>query len=389
MGGGDLAGVAHVAERYALVMSGPLGEIFAAGHRGYRLTYEISWTLPHPESQYGPDYYNDLNAWFAANPRFDVEDAFLHSQHPRTKANRLLTPIEPHNPWWHQPRWVMNPADPGYRAYLTHRWGRHITGTAGAVNGIFIDEHSREIWMMDGSVELTQSQHRRAIGELCRVVGEGLPAGSMLMLNTGPYHPSQLAGADWPEWRHCQSVHMESSLHYSLEAGMTWGAMRLWQSVGMIVKPTSNTGRAAYDADPAYPPGNHLTAGHRGQVLETAVVLLGATDLALTAYSPGLGGGIGYVGTWHPVWGVEVGAPLGPRQEGPHGSVVREFARGLVVARPTLHWVPAPDFGDSSAVTVPLPPGTWNRVLDDGTLEAPRTSISLRMGEAAIFVRGF
>jgi len=103
-----------------------------------------------------------------------------------------------------------------------------------------------------------------------------------------------------------------------------------------------------------------------------------------------------YDQVWLKAQEYDVGHPTGPRhvlETGRDSTTqgysiwAREFDHALILARPSGSWK-VKNFGDSTAVTVPLPNGESLRPLHgDGTLGAPVTSVMLRNAEAVILVR--
>jgi hypothetical protein len=97
-------------------------------------------------------------------------------------------------------------------------------------------------------------------------------------------------------------------------------------------------------------------------------------------------------GGWYPPYGVDVGLPVGPYTlvgtgvgQGAGYHVQREFTNALVIGRFYGWWLPEPDW--HTPMNFPLPAGVWRRVLDNGTLASPQTSVDLRLAEAAIFIK--
>jgi hypothetical protein len=395
--------IEHVARHYDLVMSGPLNQFHQLNPTAIYMPYTILWHLPRPGGSYPPAldvmYYHDMQQWYADPAKntggWDLEHAFLHSQHPRTEANRLLTPVEPHSPWWQERRWVMNPTDPGFRAYTIDRY-RRILETA-YLNAIFIDEHSWEIDLMDGSVEHTPQSLRNGIATFYAAIRPALN-NAMLMLNTANYHPELLGGA-WivDAVRNAGGVHMESLIELHRDLPYRWDAIERFAATGALVKPTSNTTRAQYNqGGSVFPPGNHATRGDRGKMFELTAVYMALTTPEQVYFSPAPHGT--YVESWYPPYERNVGSAQGSRTlyfSGLDGAgqmarvFSRQFTNALVLNRPIPTWSANPNFSNASAVTVTLPPGTWYRVRDDNTLEpTPSTSIQLRLAEGAIFMRG-
>ena len=106
-----------------------------------------------------------------------------------------------------------------------------------------------------------------------------------------------------------------------------------------------------------------------------------------------------YSSIWLRAQEANIGHPTGPRHRlirdvpaaDPTGQKVqvftRDFDRALVLFRSQVGWS-AQHYGDSTAISIPLPGGeTWLPLNPDGTLGAPVTHLALRNADAAILIK--
>src|SRR5512140_3678384 len=102
------------------------------------LPYTLEWTVivSRTGGSIGTGYYNDMVAWYGAHPSYNIETAFLHiGGTVRDSAHRKVVTI------WDSPRWMINPADEGARAYQVDRFQRITANESGA----FVDEASSDM----------------------------------------------------------------------------------------------------------------------------------------------------------------------------------------------------------------------------------------------------
>jgi hypothetical protein len=405
---GNQAEIEHLARHYDLLLA-PLAveQIHSLNPTGENLPYTLLWHMHQPQEN--ADWYNEMRAWYADRMRnlrdYRFEDAFLHTAQPRTEATRMLTPLPNDDHYFQTPRWIMNPADPGYRAYTIDRFNDLLAHAP--LTSIFVDEHYHpQIHWMRGSVELpTEAAFRAAMIDFYRTVRAGI-GGHMIMLNTAQSHAWMFGEHGEDLWaldmvREAGGLHMEQMVNPVLPYEWNLLVWEQWQTTGAVIKPTANVNREEYDAGHIHGPGpwtrgNHATPGDRGKMWEITVVYLTmpAEGAERWYFSPAPN--LTFQQSWYPPYERDIGKPVAPRYaifEGtdPRGQTAmvwaREFTNALVLNRP--RWHDAGWFDDETAMPVDLPPGPWYRVLDDNTLEAtPSTSISLRLAEGAIFVRG-
>jgi hypothetical protein len=401
--------VEWMARHFDAFMSGPLDEIRGYNPTALHMPYAMIIHVPTPGHQYTPSleimYQEDMRAWYDDPARntggWQFEDAFLHSQYPRTPENRLLTPVDPSNPWNNIPWYAMNVGDAGFRAYTVDRFRRLLGLYPGGANwnSVFIDVAGVEIGWGYGSVEYAthEALNNAYIGlyQAIRPALGGLP----FFLNVSSYHTSQYPFL-------LPLVHAAGGAHqeFILYAASEWGQVvpvieRYLNETTAIIMPTSNQRGGDYDFLGA---GNHLPVNNlsaplsRGYMVELAQYYMampmdGPQRLYLSPGSPGPGG-------WYPPYQRNVGTPTAPRMlyaSGPDGAgqwgavYARPFSNNaLVLIRPVPGWTPHPNHTDASAMAVTLPPGNWHRVLDNNVLDGRASrSVQLRLAEAAIFVR--
>jgi hypothetical protein len=147
-------------------------------------------------------------------------------------------------------------------------------------------------------------------------------------------------------------------------------------------------------------PGNYDTAQHRYQMSDLVSNYMLTPNLStqnfywapVNRYYPSTS----MSATWPAAIGTDVGVPTQARQAGISGTdgagqsyqiYSRTFTKALMLMNPQYGDV-QPNYGDSSAVTVTLPTGSWSRLNADGTTTPVSGTIQLRHVEGVILMSG-
>jgi hypothetical protein len=226
-----------------------------------------------------------------------------------------------------------------------------------------------------------------------------MPSGRC-MANTGNY----ITAEDAAQADSCGAVAMEFANNIYSESGVNiWGFVADRLAAGTLVMlipqrqgTLKNTPRFNMNA------GNYSTVAERVLLAEYAnyLMLVDPAHMDLLAVDFYLTGNANpaypHDITWLKAFEVNIGLAVGNRSvlktgtDGagqPYQAFQREFANALVVYRPMQNWART-DFGDATAETINLPAGnTWRMLMPDGSVTGPVTSVQLRNGEAAIFMK--
>lgn len=385
------------AAHYDAVMGGN-GDAYKARNPGLRaFPYALAWTVFQPtakrEGDLASNYYADMTQWYAAHPTYALEDAFLHKPGAtKTLEGRLTIKI------WDSQRWVINPGDPGARAYQADRLRRAIDD----LDGVFIDESSssdvRGRLGKDGVLEYPgfEGFEEDAVGML-RALREAL-APKFIMLNTAEYmRPFDRAMILAAGGAHLER--MNSPIFGDMESRWKWIEDLLSHGATVEMVPLNSWEEAnkAVGVFRTFTPGEYPTRAARKAMWELAsyyMVVPERPDHLLVELLSGWK--VPFSEVWLEAQEVNIGHPLEARrivQRGTDGLGnsyrvwEREFDRALVLVRPLASWREK-RFDDSTAVNVPLPTNaTWRPLRADGTLGEPVTFVTLRSPEAAIVVR--
>ena len=355
------------------------------------LPYTLFWTVLKPASSEKPSvssvYYDDMQQWYAAHPQYRLEDAFLHTSSDKSPATRLEIMI------WTSDRWLINPADPGARAYTVDRYLRLVRDE----EGVFVDEASSGdiLPRVKGGVELDPTQYQSAFTSLLAEIKRAF-GNKVLMLNTAEYTKD----FDRANAVAAGAVHLEL-FNNPMYAGMPtrWQWVEELLSLGVIVDMGSPyAAQWADDHSTQYPKGNYPTSGQRMNMWQLAsyYMSVGASPEGFYFHPKGPTWDTAFSDFWFKAVEANIGHPMSARSTFAKGTdptgkgytiYAREFDRALVLIRPPQGW-DAQSFLDATAVDVTLPSGeTWLPLRDDGTFGAAVTKVKLRNSESLILVK--
>ena len=361
------------------------------------IPYALDWNVMQPGEQksnnLATSYYDDMQQWFAAHPQFQLEKALLHlAGSDPSPATRLQFTA------WGSKRWAINPGDSGARAYAEDRIRRFV----GNGDGVFFDSHSSgDIGKALGKTPLAEYPDRqvyqRDMIEYVHDIAQAI-APKIVMLNTSEYAKP----FDWGMATAAGAVHLErmnNPLNASMPDRWKWVDTLLTHNVlvELVSLDSWADANGMHGVFATYAPGNYASQAERLKMFELAsyylVVPSSPDHLFLDLENAWK---VPYDQVWLKAQEYDVGHPTGPRHVIQTGSDstnqgfsiwAREFDHALILARPSGSWK-VKNFGNSTAVTVPLPNGESLRPLHgDGTLGAPVTSVMLRNAEAVILVR--
>lgn len=361
------------------------------------LVYALDWDpmVPRPgmEPQLASNFVADMQDWFSRHPQYSLERAFLH------RAGEAVSPSSriQFNLWGAQ-RWVINPGDPGARAYQLSRL-RRLTENA---DGVFLDEHSsanvsgRFRKMPIQEYPVMASYDTAEVGMLRAIRAAIAP--KHVMINTGEYmYPLDrdmivAAGA-------VQLERMNNPLTDAMEERWRWIDTLLAHGVTVDLASLDTWA----DENRTDGPFKGVTAGNYGSKAERMklwelasyyLVVPSTPDQLMLDLEPGWK--VSAESVWLRAQEADVGHPLSPRaiaQRGtdPTGAGYkiwsRPFNRALVLVRPVGGWRDQ-RYDDSTRVSVSLPGGaTWRMLHGDGSLGPPVAEVQLRNMEAAILIK--
>lgn len=385
------------AAHFDFVMGGDAQQYKALNPAIRVIPYALDWAVMQPGEQksagLASSYYGDMQQWYAAHPQFQLEKAFLHlAGSDASPATRLQFTS------WGSKRWAINPGDSGARAYVQDRIRRFVANS----DGVFFDGHaSGDLGKALGKTPLAEYPDRqlyqRDMIDYLHGIAQAI-APKIVMINTAEY----MKPFDFSMVKAAGAVHLErmnNPLNASMPERWRWVDTLLAQNVLVELVPLNSWAEAnsAHGVFATVSPGNYASSAERLKMFELASYYLVVPptpdhlflDLENAWKVP-------YDQVWLKAQEYDVGHPTGPRhviQTGRDSTNLgfsiwaREFDHALILARPSSTWK-VKNFGDNTAVTVPLPNGESLRPLHgDGTLGAPVTSVQLRNAEAVILVR--
>jgi hypothetical protein len=379
-----------IGSHFDWIMGGNLSAFKQRNPNGVALPYVIAHTVmipgrPGSDTYLATGYYADMQAWFAARPQCNLENAFLHRRGTsKTLANRLEKYI------WTSHRWVIHPGDACAREYTADRLWR----LARSWNGVFIDEHGDIERFVQGSLEYNSDDAYWQDDEVMMAVVRHRLGGLWVQINLAEYQ----GGRQLRSVTAAGSAHLEMLVNPQREMLPRWQWIDQMLAAGVVVQVISAWGDNHYEDGSVvgYTPGNSASRADRGKLFELAsYYMTSPQDPTRTLFT--------FASFWQPYrfqWigaiNYNVGKPRQPRRvlvqgTDPSGQRVivyaREFDNALVIVRPKADWN-ADKYGDDTRFQVNLPSGTWRPLDRHGNVGTPRTSIELRNGEGAIFRRG-
>ena len=367
------------------------GDAWRASNAGVlHLPYTLIWSMLTPEDgkpSLTSTYYDDMKQWYAAHPQYQIEDAFLHSSSSKSEATRVKVHI------WTTNRFLINPADPGARAYTTDRYLRIVQNE----EGVFVDEAASGdiLPRVQAGVEVDAAQYQSAYTSLLAQI-KGAFGGKMLMLNTAEYTKD----FDRANAIAAGSVHLEL-FNNPMYAGMPtrWKWVEELLALGVAVDLGSPYSAQWADEHPTqFPKGNYPTSGQRMDMWQLAsyYMSIGSSPDGFYFHPKGPDWETAFSDFWFKALEANIGHPVGARSTfakgtDPTGKAYtvygREFDRALVLIRPAQGW-DTQSFLDATAVDVTLPSGeSWLPLRADGTLGPAVTKVKLRNVESLVLVR--
>ena len=378
-------------QHFDAALSGNTDAWLAANPSVTQLPYTLFWTLLTPGNDSKPylssTYYDDMKQWYAAHGEYRLEDAFLHSSSSKSESTRLKVHI------WDSYRWMINPSDPGARAYTIDRYRRLVQGTT----GVFIDEASSGdiLPRVRNGVEFQEDRYEADYTSLLAAIKREIGS-KTIMLNTAEYtkdfdrNNAAAAGA----------VHLEL-FNNPLKTQMNrrWDWVDELRSLGVDVDMVSPYPASWADEHPyEYPKGNYATSGGRLLMWELAsyYMVVGQNPAGLYFHIKAPDWQTPLSDYWLPAIEANIGHPVSARSEKARGTdptgqaytiYQREFDRALVLIRPQTGWG-SQSYKDATGVEVTLPSGeSWLPLHADGTLGASVTKVTLRNSESLVLVK--
>ncbi len=382
---------AWAGQHYDAALSGNSDAWHAANPTVTQLPYTLVWSLILPGENNQPflssTYYADMKAWYAAHTQYRIEDAFLHTSSSKSEGTRVKVHV------WESWRWLINPSDPGARAYTVDRYRRLAQGRS----GLFVDEASSGdiIPRAKLGVEFEAARYEADYTSLLAAIKRELGS-KTLMLNTAEYTKS----FDRANAAAAGAVHLELFNNPMLsQIALRWNWVEELLAAGVWVNMESPYARSWADEHASqYPKGNYATSGDRMQMWELAsyYMVVGKNPDKLSFHLKAPTYQTAPSKYWLPAIEANIGHPVSARSErvqgtDPTGQVYtvyqRDFDRALVLIRAQRGW-DTQNYKDATAVNVSLPSGeSWLPLHADGTLGASVTSVKLRNSEAVILVK--
>jgi hypothetical protein len=382
---------AWAGQHFDAALSGNTEAWFASNPTVTQLPYTLFWTVLTPDNGSKPylssTYYDDMKEWYAAHGEYRLEDAFLHTSTSKSEATRVRARI------WYSYRWMINPSDPGARAYTIDRYRRLVQGT----NGVFIDEASSGdiLPRVRDAVEFSEARYQADYTSLLAAIKQ-VYGSKLIMLNTAEYTKD----FDRANAIAAGAVHLEkfnNPLKTQMNRRWEWvDELRSHGVVVDLVNPYSATwaDQNSYE----YPKGNYATSGERMTMWELAsyYMVVGQNPDGLYFHLLAPDWDTPLSDYWLPAIEANIGHPVGGRDDSRQGTdptgqpytiYSRDFDRALVLIRAQRGWG-AQNYKDATAVEVALPSGeTWFPLHADGTLGAAVTKVKLRNSESLILIK--
>lgn len=383
------ATIEFLAPRVDAIMSGPAAawkKVNPTIHSyPYALQYEVVQAeVGDSQPHLNTSYTDDMKKWYAAHPKYDYESAFLH-RGGHDSTHRVSFKNESY-------RWLINPGDPGSRAYQADRLARIARG----YDGVFLDEFGGPMY---GAIKPTDefttgAAYLASEAELLAQAHAAIAPG-ILLINIAEYWTptdsaivaagggAQLERTNYPFGDRTEERWTE--IDHLLAAGVYTefvATLSYTEWAGVTKKRPSFNG------------GLYGSPTERGQMAQLASYYMAVgKDAQRLSFDQQNYWNIRPDTGWAKAVEVDVGHPLRARHVLDQGSdpkgqkyriYAREFEHALVLMRPAVDWRPTV-YGDDTAIEIPLPKPL--RLLHrDGTLGAPVSSVNLRNVDAAILV---
>lgn len=347
-----------------------------------QVQYTLYWfTLATTADTLGASGIASVDTFLVAHG-YPIEAAFLHhAGGPADRAHRLMWVAQDGDS-----AVAFNPADPGFRAYQTQRLAAL---KAAGYAGVFYDVFGRGAMARAfSSAEGDSAWYQSELASALRA--ERTATGATIIVNTASY--------DTPFDSLCivaaGGAHLEKT-NYPLGQNLA-SQLKYWQWIDHLVAAGATrlefvSNLAWTDKVPAAV-GTDVSAIGREKMAEYASYLMVKDTGSVVAFAPDNYWNQSPATHWLAAWDTAIGAPLGARQlrtsgTDPAGQKYqlwqRQYGRAIVLMR--TQGSPVTNFGDSSAIAVPL--GVSGRVLrSDGSGAPPDSIVHLRAGEGVVLL---
>jgi len=352
----------------------------------YSLLYSVKLPGQGDRANMASVYSPDMERWYASHPQYQYERAFLH-RGGADSAHRVVLDL-PHR----SHRWVVNPGDPGLRAYQIDRYRALTAGSSGA----FLDEFGGNLQGAGKASDEypSRSAYFASLTELVSAIRQAItpklllmniaeywnPIDSMLAVAAGAV---QLERTNFPFGDHL--VPRWSEIDHLLASGVYVEFVSFWSYTDWVHGP---------HAFPTLSPGMYSSVVERGQIAQLAsYYMVVPQDAHRLWFDQQNMWNVRPDSVWMPAIEYDIGHPTGGRRviasgvdpRGQHYRVfARDFDRALVLIRPGSDWRPQV-YGDDTGVDIKLP-APMRLLRRDGTLGPAVTAVTLRNVEAAILI---
>lgn len=374
------------AAHYDFVVGGRLSEYKDRNPSIHIMTYDLLWA---PLQSNAPA----MEQWLQNNG-YNPENAFLHtSGSPKSVGTRLTATI------WNSARYIANPGDAGYQAWRAQRT-KSLTAANGKgqrVDGLFFDEFGSGAFPKHiPTVTAEYSSHTAYYSDLNALIAQhkGWVPGGFNILNQANYFtkPIDMAAS-------AASGGTMTEFVNTPYGDQRWSAIDNLVAQGVTVEFATGVASSRKNI-----PLNDMNSGNYGSVAERVLMWEYASYLmvvnpnrmdAVLFETYGLSWSVPMSVTWLSAFEHPIGLATGSRRVMQSGTdpagqsfqvFTRDFENGFVLIRPRSG-SGSTQYGNQTAVRVNLPAGTWKMLRPDGSVTSPLTSVDLRNGESAIFVR--
>ena len=352
--------------------------------------YALQFTVPLPGQKSAAEdvasgYFADMERWYASNPRYQMENAFLH-RGGHDAAHRVQVKI------WDSMRYAINPGDAGQREYQADRLRR----VAQHEDGVFLDEFGGGMNGVSKTTDefATASAYMAAETELITKVRDAIKPG-FLLINIGEYWtPTDSALVVAGGGAHLERtnnpftdrlVERWTQIDHLLALKVYTEFVTLWAYTDWVKSKSF----------PSFNGGMYSSPLERGQIVQLASYYMAVpADPSRLSLDQQNMWNVRPDTVWMPAVEVDVGHPREVRHSLSTGTdragqkyriYARDFDHAYVVIRPQSDWRPQ-IYSDSTGVAVPLP-SPMRPLHRDGTLGAAVSSVTLRNVEAAILFK--